>query len=549
MGVVVLVVCQLQAVAMASLKQLNPNSEIAHSAHALMMNIGAAQGLQEVLKTNLGPRGTIKMLVSGAGDIKLTKDGNVLLHEMQIQHPTACLIARAATSQDDITGDGITSTVLIIGEILKQCERYLAEGVHPRILADGFELGKEEALRVLNEMKVPASIDDRELLLSVAKTSLRTKLRTDMADQLTPIVVDSILTIKKDETPVDLFMVEIMTMQHRSDSDSKLVKGLVMDHGARHPDMPKRLENAFILTCNVSMEYEESEVNAGFFYTSAEERQALVNSERTKTDAVVMKVIELKREVCKNGEGFVVVNAKGIDPLSLDMLARENILGLRRAKRRNMERLTLACGGSPINSVEDLTPDVLGKAGLVYEQVLGEDKYTFVEGVENPFSCTILLKGPNKHTIAQLKDAVRDGLRAVNNVVVDKSVVAGGGAFEIAAHEALRQFQLSVPGRAKLGVSALAEALLVIPKTLATNSGFDGQDTVLNLLDAHRAGLNVGVDVQSGEPLDTAEEGIWDNYRVKRQQLNTSVVLATQLVLVDEVLKAGRYTRSAGPPR
>jgi len=398
-------------------------------------------------------------------------------------------------------------------------------------------------------MKVPASIDDRELLLSVAKTSLRTKLRTDMADQLTPIVVDSILTIKKDETPVDLFMVEIMTMQHRSDSDSKLVKGLVMDHGARHPDMPKRLENAFILTCNVSMEYEKSEVNAGFFYTSAEERQALVNSERTKTDAVVMKVIELKREVCKNGEGFVVVNAKGIDPLSLDMLARENILGLRRAKRRNMERLTLACGGSPINSVEDLTPDVLGKAGLVYEQVLGEDKYTFVEGVENPFSCTILLKGPNKHTIAQLKDAVRDGLRAVNNVVVDKSVVAGGGAFEIAAHEALRQFQLSVPGRAKLGVSALAEALLVIPKTLATNSGFDGQDTVLNLLDAHRAGLNVGVDVQSGEPLDTAEEGIWDNYRVKRQQLNTSVVLATQLVLVDEVLKAGRSTRSAGPPR
>ena len=110
---------------------------------------------------------------------------------------------------------------------------------------------------MLNEMKVPASIDDRELLLSVAKTSLRTKLRTDMADQLTPIVVDSILTIKKDETPVDLFMVEIMTMQHRSDSDSKLVKGLVMDHGARHPDMPKRLENAFILTCNVSMEYEK----------------------------------------------------------------------------------------------------------------------------------------------------------------------------------------------------------------------------------------------------------------------------------------------------
>lgn len=177
---------------MASVKTMNPNAEIVAKSQALMINVSAAKGLQSVLKSNLGPRGTLKMLVGGAGQIKLTKDGNVLLHEMQIQHPTAALIARASTAQDDVTGDGTTSSVLFTGELLKQAERFLAEGVHPRILSEGFELAKIKVLEVLEKIKVRLWIlefsflrlqvsqenvlQDRELLCSVAKTSLRSKL-------------------------------------------------------------------------------------------------------------------------------------------------------------------------------------------------------------------------------------------------------------------------------------------------------------------------------------------------------------------------------------
>merc|ERR1719346_217080 len=156
---------------MSAVKSLNPKAEVAKAAAALAVNISAAKGLQEVLKTNLGPKGTMKMLVSGAGDIKLTKDGNVLLHEMQIQHPTASLIARVATAQDDITGDGTTSNVLIIGELLKQAEMYISEGLHPRLITEGFELAKNEALEVLNSVKVD-SMMDRDTLINVARTSL-----------------------------------------------------------------------------------------------------------------------------------------------------------------------------------------------------------------------------------------------------------------------------------------------------------------------------------------------------------------------------------------
>ena len=322
---------------------------------------------------------------------------------------------------------------------------------------------------------------ERELLLSVARTSLATKLNSTLAEHLTPAIVDAVLAIYRPPEKPDLFMVEIMKMQHRTAADTQLIRGLALDHGARHPDMPKRVENAHILTLNVSLEYEKSEVNSSFFYSSADQREKLVASERRFVDQKLRKIVELKQEVCGNDpkKGFVVINQKGIDPLSLDVLVKNGILALRRAKRRNMERLQLVCGGSAQNSVDDLTPDVLGWAGLVYEHQLGEEKYTFVEKVKEPKSVTLLIRGPNPHTIAQITDAVRDGLRSVYNMIIDGSVVPGGGAFQVACAQRLQsvEFRKQVHGKVWYGVAAFAEALLVIPKTLAANSGFDIQDS------------------------------------------------------------------------
>jgi len=525
---------------MSAIKTLNPNAEVARAAQALQLNIGAATGLQGVLKSNLGPRGTMKMLVSGAGDIKITKDGLVLLNEMQIQHPTASLIARAATAQDDITGDGTTSNVVLIGELLKQAERRIEEGLHPRIVVDGYNTAKEAALDVLDKMKVPQPVD-RSLLLSVARTSLRTKVHAKLADLLTEVVVDAVLAIKKDDKPIDLYMVEIMEMMHKTESDSRLVKGMVMDHGVRHATMNRNNKDAFVLTCNVSLEYEKTEVNSGFFYKTAAEREQLVKAERAFIDRRVEKIIELKKKVCDgNDKSFFVINQKGIDPQSLDMLAAEGISALRRAKRRNMERITLACGGEAMNSVDDLDESCLGHAGHIYEHVLGEAKYTFVEDVANPESVTVLIKGPNKHTLTQIKDAVRDGLRAVKNAIEDDCVLPGAGAVELAIHERLISMMSEVKGRARLGVAAFAEAMLIIPKILSLNSGFDAQECIVKLQEqVQETGEAVGLDIDSGDACLPLDEGILDNYCVKRNMLHSATVIASQLLLVDEVMRAG----------
>ncbi|KAF3816668.1 hypothetical protein GH733_014016 [Mirounga leonina] len=415
---------------MAAVKAVNSKAEVARALAALAVNICAARGLQDVLRTNLGPKGTMKMLVSGAGDIKLTKDGSVLLHEMQIQHPTASLIAKVATAQDDITGDGTTSNVLIIGELLKQADLYISEGLHPRIIAEGFEAAKIKALEVLEEVKINKEMK-REILLDVARTSLQTKVHAELADVLIEAVVDSVLAVRRPGYPIDLFMVEIMEMKHKSETDT----------------------------------------NYG--------------------------------DICHF-------------------------------------RLSLACGGMAVNSLEDLNVDCLGHAGLVHECTLGEEKFTFIEACVNPRSVTLLVKGPNKHTLTQIKDAIRDGLRAIKNAIEDGCVVPGAGAVEVAIAEALVNYKHSIKGRARLGVQAFADALLIIPKVLAQNSGFDLQETLVKVQAEHSESKQpVGIDLDTGEPMVAADAGVWDNYCVKKQLLHSCTVIATNILLVDEIMRAG----------
>ncbi len=514
------------------------------------MNLTAASSLSGVIRSNIGPKGTEKMLVGGAGQVKITKDGNVLLHEMSIIHPTAQMIARAATAQDDTVGDGSSSNVLFIGELFMQSFRYVTEGIHVSHLVDGIELAKKKSLEFLEQCKYKPEKIDREFLLNAARTALRTKLPIKLADQMTEIVTDAVLTIKKD-TGIDLHMVEIMHQNQKMSTDTKLIKGLVLDHGGRHPSMPKRLENCYILNCNVSLEYENTEVHSKLIYSNAEQREKLLKSEHKATDDLCRKIIALKREVCDSEEGkknnrhFVVINQKGIDPLSLDMLAREGILGLRRAKKRNAERLILACGGNAVNSFDDLTVNDLGQADLIYEEQIDEEKYTYIEGVKNPQSCTILVRAASGYEINQIKEAIRDGLRAVKNVFDDESIIPGAGAFEIACSEVLKEYAKSkdVEGKKYYGVNAFAEALLVIPKAVSENAGVDAQESIIN---ASRAYLEnkklMGIDINdNGKPINPVDHGIFDNYCVKKSMLNISPVLTQQFLMVDEIIRAGKH--------
>jgi len=527
-----------------SISILNDRADVLNRVAALSVNVNGAEGLMEVMKSNLGPRGTCKMLVGGAGQIKLTKDGAVLLSEMAIQHPTASMIARCATAQDSVCGDGTTSTVLFVGELLRVCKRYIHDGVHSRILVDGIDKARVFASGYLDRFAREKDPFNRENQEGVTRTALRTKLPLATADKVASQIVDAFNLIRTDEG-ADLHMVEVVTIPQGLITDTRLVRGIVMDHGCRHSDMPTHLKNAYVLIANVSLEYEKTEVNAAFFYSSTDQREKMIESERAHVNRKIHKILELKREVCQNGEGFIVLNQKGIDPISLDLLAREGIMALRRVKRRNMERLVKACGGQAVNSVESLTIDCLGFAGSVTEITSGDEKWTYVEDVKNPTSCTLVVHGPGDHKVNQIKDAVRDGLRSLYNLYTDRALVPGAGAFEIGCSSALRKWAAETSmKKTKLGVICFAEALEALPKTLAENSGFDPLETILNLSEEWISFggdiADIGLDVNTGESINPSMEHIWDNKCVKSQMLSVAPLLASQLLLVDEVIRAGK---------
>lgn len=523
---------------MSAVSQLNSNAELYRHNQALNMNLNAAHSLCDILKTNLGPSGTLKMLVGGAGDVQLTKDGAVLLKNLTIIHPTAMLISRTAVAQDENTGDGTTSTIVFVDGILKQCERRLSEGIHPRVLTNGLEEARDEALRFIDGFKVNKPVD-RDFLLNIARSSLCTKLPAELVEHLTQIVTDAVLTIRREGEPVNLFMVEQLTMLSRLATDTRLVKGLVLDHGFRHVGMKKDLKNVHILICNVSLEFENTEVNTAFSTNAADMREKMYDAERKFVDSKVQKIVDLKNQVCKKGEDFLVVNMKGIDLPSLEALQRAGISACRRAKQRNMERLSLCCGGRQMNSVEDLKPDCLGFAGHVYEVTVGEDHFCFIEDVKDPRSVTILMRGPNNHTLKQQQDAIKDGLRAVNNAIEDQAALPGAGALEIALSKHLHEYKKKVSGKNRLGIEAFAEALLEIPRVIAANAGHDAVDCLVSMQAAADKGKIAGLNIETGEVIDPTTTGVWDNYCVKRNLIQSAPLVANQLLLVDEVLKAG----------
>lgn len=186
------------------------------------------------------------------------------------------------------------------------------------------------------------------------------------------------------------------------------------------------------------------------------------------------------------------------------------------------------------------------------------------EDVKDAKSVTLLIKGPNAHTITQIKDAVRDGLRSVYNMIVDGSVVPGAGAFQVAcaAHLNSEAFRKQVKGKAKWGVTAFSDALLIIPKTLAANSGHDIQDSrewyhtmtatntdirtaVAALQDEQTEGNVVGLNLITGEPMDPIQEGVYDSFRVLRNCIASSSGIASNLLLCDEMLKARQMVGSS----
>ncbi|HEX7818007.1 MAG TPA: thermosome subunit beta, partial [Nitrososphaeraceae archaeon] len=509
-------------------------------------NITAAKLVAEVVKTSLGPRGMDKMLVDSLGDVTITNDGATILKEIDVQHPAGKMMVEVSKSVDNEVGDGTTSSVVLAGALIEKAEDLINKDVHPSVIVDGYNAASEHALKLLQKIAVKVDTSDKELLIKIARTSMDSKLVSEDSPTLGEIVVGAARQIAeklegKDGLRVDLDNIKVEKKAGGAIRDTQLVKGIVLDKEVVHSGMPRRVEQAKIALINSALEIEKTEMSAEIRISDPQQMQMFLEEENRMLMSMVDKI--------KDAGANVVLCQKGIDDIAQHYLAKSGILAVRRIKESDMFKLAKATGARITSNLEDLSSKDLGAANLVEERKVETDKWVFIEGCKNPKAVTILVRGGSQRVVDEADRSIHDALMVTKDVLEKPAIVAGGGAPEAYIANELRQWSSSLEGRAQLAVQKFADALDIVPLTLAENAGMDPIDTMTELRAKQSKGSKwTGINVRSTVVADMYKQNILEPLAVKEQIVKSATEAATMILRIDDVIASSKSKAPAGPP-
>ncbi len=479
------------------------------------------------------------MLVNSVGDVIITGDGATILKEMDIEHPAAKMIVEVAKTQDEEVGDGTTTAVILAGELLSKAEELFDLGVHPTVIEKGYRLAVDRAKEILESIAKDVSPEQDDILMNIATTAIKGGEDHLVKMKLAELAVKAVKAVAEisDGRTVDTKEIKIEKIEGGSTEDSELVLGVVLDKERANINMPRRVEDAKILLLNKALEIKKTEIKSKIDITSPEQMTLFLEQEENLLRDTVHTIA--------NTGANVVFCQKGIDDIAEYYLAKSNILAVKSVSESDMEKLSRATDAKILVDIGAASGLDLGKAGLVEEKKIAEKKYIFVSECSNPKSVTVLLHGGAKHVVESADITFNDAISVVGTVIEDGRYVAGGGAPEIEVSQRLRDYAGSLTGREQLAVYKFAEAVDIVPKTLADNAGLSSIDLLVQLRSQHEKGnKDAGLDVYSGKIVDMAEKGIIEPLRVKIQAINTATEAASMILRIDDTIAAGR----GGPP-
>lgn len=497
------------------MQSTSSEAQITQSGQAIAINEITCRQLLELFSPMFGPHGSIKALVSGGQKLSLTKDGNSLCRDIQFIHPTSILITRAASSLHSSNGDGSICFVLLCSGTFCEAYRFYSDGTSLPVIINSLQLALKDITELLQRRVMPLTDEN---LRQLAFTSLSTKVRNP--GFLVDIVLQALLSLSASKS-FDTNMIEVIKMEGGDIKDSIFVDGLVLDHSGRHHAMPTFLENVCVMTTNMSLEYEKPEVNAEFCYSSAAQREAMAESEREFILGKATSIAKLAHELRADGRSLVVVNEKGIDLLSLEVLAEAGVIALRRAKRRNLERLVNMCGGKIITQVSQISRDSLGFCQTVSVRTINENKYTLLEGTPLKGACTILVRGSTDYE--RLNSAIRGTITSLSVAIQTKCCIYSGIPLYRDIAKCLRKISGSVHESDAVGYQILSNAFENLIKILLKNECKNIHENLARVLKE-----------------DMPDHSIVENIKVVGNVLSNAVVMAVNLLMCDEIIKAGR---------
>ena len=525
---------------------LKEDTERTRGRDARKSNMMAAQIIAEVLKTTLGPRGMDKMLIDSLGDITITSDGATVLEEIDVQHPAAKMMIEVAKTQDKEVGDGTTTAVMLAAELLKKAGDLLEDNIHPSIIISGYQKASEKALETLDKVSIPVDMDDDETLMKLSNTSMRSKAVSNEREHLSRIVIDAIRLIveKRDGTVIaDVDNVQIVKKEGQSLEATELVKGIIVDKEVVHDGMPKKIKKAKIALLDTQLEVKKTEFDAEIRITSPGSIKAFLDQESEMLKRKVDQVVATGANV--------VFCQKGIDDMAQHYMAKAGVLTARRVKKSDMDKLAKATGGKVVNNLADLKKEDLGLCGLVEERKVGNDKMIFVEECKDPQAVAIFVRAGLERMLDEAERALNDALYVISDVAESPKMVAGGGSVEMEMSKAVRGYASQIGGREQLAIEAFADAMEIIPRTLAENAGLDILDTMVAMKTAHakKDGAYMGVNVFHEGVIDMIAEGVVEPTVVKEQAIKSGIEVASMILRIDDVLaaKSGAGPGAGGP--
>jgi archaeal chaperonin len=491
-------------------------------------NILAAKIVAETVRTTLGPKGMDKMIVDSVGDVIVTNDGVTILNEMQIEHPAAKMIVEVAKTQEDQVGDGTTTAVILAGELLKNAESLLDKNIHPTVISKGYRMAAEKTQQFLQHLGQPITKEDKEKQKKIAITAMTGKGAEGSKEHLANILVQAIEQVSNG-TDINTEDIKLEKKTGKGIESTELIKGLILDKERVSSSMPKQVQGCRIALFNGALEVKTPETDAKIQITNPDQLQSFVEQEEAILKNMVDKIV--------SAGANVVFCQKGIDDIAQYFLAKQNIYAIRRVKKSDMEKLSRATGAKILTKVTDISHSDLGQAGTVEEKKIGEDEMTYIKECINPKSVTIFIRGGTEHVIDEIERAMEDALGDIIAALKTGKIVPGAGAIEIELSKQLKQFAVTLSGREQLAVQAFAEAIEIVPKTLAENAGLDPIDMLTELKSKHDSGdKNAGLDVFTGKIINSWELGIIEPLKIKTQAIKSASEVAELILRIDDVI-------------
>ncbi|CAI5759798.1 unnamed protein product [Candida verbasci] len=519
---------------------LNTSTQRQTGRQAQVANITAAKAVADIIRTCLGPKAMLKMLLDPMGGIVLTNDGHAILREIDVSHPAAKSMIELSRTQDEEVGDGTTTVIILAAEILAQTFPYIQEKkIHPVIIIKALKQALKDSLEVIHEISKPIDLNNDEAMLKIIQASIGTKYINKWSEKMCELSLKAVRNVIVEkgngEKEIDIKRyIRIEKIPGGEITDSEVLDGILLNKDVVHPKMKRKIENPRIILLDCPLEYKKGESQTNIEITKQEDWNRILQIEEEQVKQMCDQLLEFKPDL--------VITEKGVSDLAQHYLLKGGCAALRRVKKSDNNRIARATGATIVNRIEDLKESDIGVNCHEFKvELIGDEYFSYLYKCDSPKACTIILRGASKDILNEIERNLHDAMSVTRNVMFEPSLSPGGGAIEMACSVKLSEKAKKIEGIEQYPYQAVADAFEVIPRTLIQNCG--GKPIkILSQLRAKQAAGNFtfGIDGIDGKVVNMEDYGIWEPEVIKQQSIKTAIESACLLLRVDDIVSGVR---------